>query len=53
MKETSDELSSLAARVLATGEATPEEILKLAACVLSQDVTPGKRDQPEEKQDAE
>lgn len=41
-KETSPELSTLAAQVL-NGSKTPtaEEIRKLAACVLSQDETPG------------
>lgn len=39
-KETSPEMSSLAARVLAGYAPTPEEARSLAASVLSQDETP-------------
>lgn len=39
-KQSSPELSSLAARVLAGYVPTPEEVRSLAACVLSQDETP-------------
>ena len=40
-KETSDKVSSIASKVLATGKATPEEVKMLAASVLSQDEKPG------------
>lgn len=42
-KETSDKMASLASRVLRTGEATASERKALAACVLAQDETKGKR----------
>lgn len=45
-KETSDKVSSVASRVLATGKATPEELKMLAASVLSQDEKPGGTPKP-------
>jgi hypothetical protein len=40
-KETSPRISTLAARVLRGYEPTREEIMAMAASLLSQDVTPG------------
>lgn len=40
-RQTSSRMSSLAARVWRTGEATKDEIRSLAASVMSQDETPG------------
>ena len=42
-KETSDEVSSLAAKILGGKKATRKDALALAGSVLSQDVTKGKR----------
>ena len=43
-KESSDAMSSLAAKILANnGEATKAQVRKLAGSVLSQDVTKGPR----------
>lgn len=42
-KQTSPEMSSLAARVLGGYEPSRAEIKSLAASVLSQDTTPGQR----------
>ena len=43
-RQSSDELSNLAAKVLNGHEPTRTEILSLAASVLSQDETPGPRE---------
>ena len=43
MKQSSDSLSTLAAKVICGYEPTRAEIRKLAASVLSQDETKGKR----------
>jgi hypothetical protein len=40
-KHPSDPMSALAGKVLAGYKPTPEEVLSLAACVLSLDVTAG------------
>lgn len=43
-KETSDKMSTLASKVLSgTIKPTPAQSRSLAACVISQDVTKGKR----------
>ncbi len=42
-KQSSDAVSSLAARVLKTGKASEKEIRELAASVLSQDEKKGRR----------
>ena len=42
-KQSSDEMSSLAARVLAGYAPTKDEIESMAACILTQDETKGKR----------
>lgn len=42
-KETSDAMATLASRALRGEKLTDEEIKSLAACVLSQDETKGKR----------
>jgi len=42
-KETGNKASSIAGKVLATGKATPTQAKTLAASVLSQDETKGKR----------
>ena len=45
-KETSDNVSAIAARVLAKGKATQKEALTLAGSALAQDQTKGKRKHP-------
>lgn len=40
-RQTSSKMSTLASKVWRTGEATREEVRSLAACVMSQDETPG------------
>lgn len=42
-KESGNKTSSTASKVLRTGKATPKEVKSLAASVLSQDETKGKR----------
>ena len=42
-KQTSDRVSSIAAKVLSTGKATPKQAKTLAGSALSQDQTKGKR----------
>jgi hypothetical protein len=51
-KQSSDELSSLAARVLAGHEPTPAEAKSLAASVLAQDTTKGRK-KPRKRQDGD
>ena len=46
MKQSSPELSTLAARVLQDGIATADEVKSLAASVLSQDETPANQPEP-------
>lgn len=40
-RQSSSKMSTLASKVWRTGEATREEVRSLAACVMSQDETPG------------
>ena len=42
-KETGNQTSSIASKVLRTGKATKKEVRSLAASVLSQDETKGRR----------
>jgi hypothetical protein len=48
-KHPSDEMSSLAGRILAGGDYTPDEVRQLAAAVLSHDVTPGPNEPSEQE----
>jgi len=43
-KQPTDEISSLAGRILNGGDYTDDEVRKLAASILSLDVTPGPQD---------